>query len=74
MGSFVYGNRKRITTYVKPERYDKLEAERAKTGESQSELAPSILECFVHEVCNVQAGKEVEKTEENIIKEVSLNF
>jgi hypothetical protein len=51
MSSKSFGNRIRLVTYVNPDVYEKLEAERIKTGESESGIVNSILSCFVKEAC-----------------------
>lgn len=49
MSANTYGRKVKIATYITNEVYQKLEEERGKTGESQSGIIASILECFVEE-------------------------
>lgn len=44
--TIMYGKQAKITVYIKPVVLDKLNEERAKTGESESGIVASILEAI----------------------------
>jgi hypothetical protein len=46
----IYNGKARITVYLAVDAFNALEAEREKTGETQSGIVASIVECFVTEM------------------------